>query len=110
VKIVLTVLTLGFGFKGGEVTPLFYMGATLGNALAPWLDVPFALLAAVGFVAVFAGAANTPIAATLMAMELFGVEIGVFAAVACVMSYVCSGYPGIYPAQRVAHPKSDGPT
>ena len=109
-KLVFTIASLGAGFKGGEVTPLFYMGATLGNALAPWLDVPFALLAAVGFVAVFAGAANTPIAATLMAMELFGVEIGVFAAVACVMSYVCSGYPGIYRAQRVAHPKSDGPT
>ncbi len=104
-KMVLTVLSLGSGFKGGEVTPLFYIGATLGNAMAPWLDVPFSLLAAVGFVAVFAGAANTPIASTLMAMELFGSEIGVFAALACVSSYLFSGHTGIYRAQRIDHRK-----
>jgi H+/Cl- antiporter ClcA len=107
-KMVFTIASLGSGFKGGEVTPLFYIGATLGNAMAPWLDVPFALLAAVGFVAVFAGAANTPIASTLMAMELFGAELGVYAALACVMSYLCSGHAGIYRAQRVDQPK--GPT
>ena len=106
-KMAFTIASLGSGFKGGEVTPLFYIGATLGNALAPLLDVPFALLAAIGFVAVFAGAANTPIASTLMAMELFGAEIGVFAALACTMSYVCSGHAGIYRAQRVAHRKTD---
>jgi H+/Cl- antiporter ClcA len=106
-KMVFTMVSLGSGFKGGEVTPLFYIGATLGNALAPLLDVPFGLLAAVGFVAVFAGAANTPIASTLMAMELFGAEMGVFAALACVMSYVCSGHRGIYRAQRLAHGKTD---
>ncbi|WP_310613484.1 voltage-gated chloride channel family protein [Limnohabitans sp.] len=109
-KMVFTIASLGSGFKGGEVTPLFFIGATLGNALAPLLDVPFALLAAVGFVAVFAGAANTPIASTLMAMELFGAEIGVFAALACVISYVCSGHNGIYRAQRVAHRKTDAPS
>jgi H+/Cl- antiporter ClcA len=78
--------------------------------MAPLLDVPFALLAAVGFVAVFAGAANTPIASTLMAVELFGADIGVFAALACVMSYLCSGQSGIYRAQRVAHRKLDKPS
>ena len=109
-KMVFTIASLGSGFKGGEVTPLFFIGATLGNALAPLLDVPFALLAAVGFVAVFAGAANTPIASSLMAMELFGAEIGVFAALACVMSYVCSGHNGIYRAQRVAYRKTDAPS
>jgi len=106
-KMVFTIASLGSGFKGGEVTPLFFIGATLGNALAPLLDVPFALLAAVGFVAVFAGAANTPMASTLMAIELFGAEIGVFAALACVMSYACSGHSGIYRAQRVVHRKTD---
>ena len=109
-KALLTIASLGAGFKGGEVTPLFYIGATLGNALSPLLDVPFALLAAVGFVAVFAGAANTPIASTLMAMELFGAEIGVFAALACVMSYLCSGHSGIYRAQRVTSRKTDAPS
>jgi H+/Cl- antiporter ClcA len=74
------------------------------------LDVPFTLLAAVGFVAVFAGAANTPIASTLMAMELFGAQVGVFAGLACVMSYVCSGHAGIYRAQRIVHRKTDAPS
>ena len=99
-KLLFTVTSLGTGFKGGEVTPLFYIGATLGNALAPLLDLPFGLLAGLGFVAVFAGAANTPIASTLMAMELFGPGVGVFAAIACAVSYVFSGHTGIYKAQR----------
>ncbi|BBQ82400.1 TPA: voltage-gated chloride channel family protein [Kluyvera ascorbata] len=101
-KLVFTVVSLGSGFKGGEVTPLFYVGATLGNALAPLLHLPFAFLAGLGFVAVFAGAANTPLASTLMAIELFGADVGVYAAMACVMAYLVSGYTGIYRAQRVA--------
>lgn len=102
-KMVFTIASLGTGFKGGEVTPLFYIGATLGNALAPLLNMPFSLLAGVGFVAVLAGAANTPIASTLMAMELFGAEVGIFAAIACVVSYLFSGHTGIYRAQRAGH-------
>lgn len=104
-KLVFTVASLGTGFKGGEVTPLFYIGATLGNALAPLLNMPFPLLAGMGFVAVFAGAANTPIASTLMAMELFGAEVGVYAMVACVVSYLFSGHTGIYKSQRIGHGK-----
>ncbi len=104
-KMAFTIASLGTGFKGGEVTPLFFIGATLGNALAPLLDMPVALLAGIGFVAVFAGAANTPIASTLMAMELFGAEIGVYAAIACAVSYLFSGHSGIYRAQRVGHGK-----
>ncbi|KAF1044985.1 MAG: Chloride/fluoride channel protein [Herbaspirillum frisingense] len=103
-----TVVSLGAGFKGGEVTPLFYIGATLGNALAPLLHLPFPLLAALGFVAVFAGAANTPLASTVMAIELFGAGIGPFAALACVVSYLFSGHAGIYRAQRVGHAKHEG--
>ncbi|NVM78587.1 H+/Cl- antiporter ClcA [Duganella sp. SG902] len=100
-KFIFTVGSLGSGFKGGEVTPLFYIGATLGNALAPLLHLPFALLAGLGFVAVFAGAANTPLASTIMAMELFGPQIGPYAALACVVAYLFSGHSGIYRAQRV---------
>lgn len=107
-KAALTVGSLATGFKGGEVTPLFYIGATLGNALAAVLHQPVGWLAALGFVGVFAGAANTPLACTLMAMELFGAPIGVFAALACVTSYLCSGHTGIYAAQRVGHPKHGG--
>ncbi len=104
-KMLFTVVSLGTGFKGGEVTPLFYIGATLGNALAPVLSLPFPLLAGMGFVAVFAGAANTPLASTLMAMELFGPEIGVYAGLACVVSYLFSGHSGIYRSQRIGHGK-----
>ena len=101
-KMGLTAVTLGSGFKGGEVTPLFFIGATLGNALSSVLALPLPLLAGMGFVAVFGGAANTPIAATLMGIELFGAESGVFMAIACVMSYLCSGSTGIYRSQRLA--------
>ncbi|SDR39297.1 H+/Cl-antiporter ClcA [Paraburkholderia fungorum] len=100
-----TVASLGTGFKGGEVTPLFYIGATLGNALAPLLHMPFALMAGIGFVAVFSGAANTPLATTIMAMELFGTGIGPLAAIGCVTAYLFSGHTGIYHAQRVGHSK-----
>ncbi len=105
-KFVFTVASLGSGFKGGEVTPLFYIGATLGNALAPLLQLPFAMLAGVGFVAVFAGAANTPLASTVMALELFGPAIGPYAALACVVAFLFSGPTGIYRAQRRASSKT----
>ena len=104
-KIGLTALSLGAGFKGGEVTPLFYIGATLGNAIAPLTILPAPLLAGMGFVAVFAGAANTPLTATLMAIELFGVPAGIYAGIACICSYLCSGQTGIYRAQRVGASK-----
>ena len=104
-KTLFTAVTLGSGFKGGEVTPLFYIGATLGNALSHILPLPSSLLAGMGFVAVFAGAANTPLASTLMAVELFGAEAGAYAGVACVLSYLFSGHAGIYHAQRLLRSK-----
>nr|WP_063570609.1 voltage-gated chloride channel family protein [Luteibacter rhizovicinus] len=100
-----TVASLGSGFKGGEVTPLFFIGATLGNSLAPLLHLPFAMLAGLGFVAVFAGAANPPLATIAMAIELFGPPIAPFAAIACVSSYLFSGHTGIYHAQRLGRAK-----
>ncbi|HRK62592.1 MAG TPA: voltage-gated chloride channel family protein [Candidatus Omnitrophota bacterium] len=105
-KTLFTGVTLGSGFKGGEVTPLFFIGATLGNALSYIMTLPTAVLAGVGFVAVFAGAANTPLCCILLAMEMFGAEIGVYAGIGCVMSYLFSGHNGIYHSQRIAHSKS----
>lgn len=105
-KIVFTVVTLASGFKGGEVTPLFFIGAALGNALGGLMGAPLDLMAALGFVAVFAGAANTPIACTLMGIELFGATHGVAMAVACCAAYACSGHRGIYPSQRIAVAKA----
>ena len=107
-KIAVTALSLGSGFKGGEVTPLFYIGATLGNAIAPILYLPASLVAGMGFVAVFAGAVNTPLASTLMAIELFGLPAGIYAGIACVSSYLLSGHAGIYRAQRVGLSKYVG--
>ncbi len=104
-KLALTALTLGCGFKGGEVTPLFFMGAALGSALAVVLPLPVALLAAMGFVGVFAGAANTPLACLLLGLELFGTHAAVYLALACVVAYMFSGHTGIYGAQVVGQAK-----
>lgn len=100
-KAFFTALTVGSGFKGGEFIPLVFIGTTLGSALSVVIPVSFQLLAAVGFAAVFAGAANTPIACVLMACEIFGFQIAPYAIVACFMSYYFSGHHGIYSAQRV---------
>jgi H+/Cl- antiporter ClcA len=113
-KILFTAITLGSGFKGGEVTPLFFIGAALGHALALVLGAPVDLFAALGFVAVFAGATNTPLACTVMAIELFGPHdpgllntgfVG-YAAIACFLAYLFSGHSGIYLSQRIGTPKA----
>ena len=101
-KLLLTAITLGMGFKGGEVTPLFFIGATLGNVLAIHTGAPVDLFAALGFIAVFAGATNTPLACVLMGIELFGSENIIYYAVACFTAYYFSGHTGIYHSQRVA--------
>jgi H+/Cl- antiporter ClcA len=104
-KLLLTALTLGAGFKGGEVTPLFFIGAALGSALAVVLPLPVALLAGMGFVGVFAGAANTPLACLVMGLELFGSHAGVYLGLACVVAYLVSGHHGIYSSQVVGQAK-----
>ena len=95
-KIVFTSATVGSGFKGGEVTPLFFIGATLGNTLAVLMHAPIALFAALGFVAVFSGAANTPIACTIMGVELFGFDGVIYFAIACAVAFLCSGQASLY--------------
>jgi H+/Cl- antiporter ClcA len=100
-----TAVTLAAGFKGGEVTPLFFIGATLGNTLAGLLHVPIDLFAGLGFIAVFAGASNTPLACTVMGVELFGSQYLVYYAIACFVAYYFSGHSGIYLSQRIGVPK-----
>lgn len=107
-KLLFTAVTVGSGFKGGEVTPLFFIGAALGNVLGVWLEAPLDLMAGLGFVAVFAGATNTPLACTIMAIELFAPHseglmasgFVIYAAIACFLSYFLSGHSSIYQAQR----------
>jgi H+/Cl- antiporter ClcA len=104
-KILFTGFTLGAGFKGGEVTPLFFVGATLGSALSLLVPLPIGLLAGMGFVAVFSGATHTPVACTVMGLELFGLESGLYIAIACFIAYLVSGPMGIYQSQIVKGPK-----
>jgi H+/Cl- antiporter ClcA len=104
-KVILTAITVGAGFKGGEVTPLFFIGATLGSALSLIVPLPVGLLAALGFVAVFAGATHTPLACIVMGLELFGMEAAWYLAIASVTAYTFSGQTGIYRAQRAGHSK-----
>jgi H+/Cl- antiporter ClcA len=104
-KMAFTLVTLAASFKGGEVTPLFYIGATLGNALSYLIPLPMSLLAGMGFVGVFAGATNTPLACTMMAMELFGSACGVYVAIVCVVAYLISGHNSIYKKQMIGEPK-----
>ena len=108
-KLVLTAITLGSGFKGGEVTPLFFIGATLGNALAVLSGGQVDLFAGMGFIAVFAAAANTPLACTIMGIELFGSAHALEFAAACFVAYTVSGHASIYGTQKVAVPKTPLP-
>ncbi|PVD51189.1 voltage-gated chloride channel protein [Terrimonas sp.] len=106
-KLLFTAITLGTGFKGGEVTPLFFIGAALGNTIAVLTGAPVDLMAGLGFIAVFAGATNTPIACTIMGVELFGADNVLYYAVACFTAYYFSGHSGIYHAQRIGVSKVD---
>jgi H+/Cl- antiporter ClcA len=105
-KLLLTAITLNMGFKGGEVTPLFFIGATFGNTMAVLLGCPIDLFAALGFIAVFAAATNTPLASIVLGVELFGAEYVSYFAISCVVAYYFSGDKGIYHAQRVEVSKS----
>lgn len=105
-KLVFTATTIGAGFMGGEVTPLFCVGAALGNALAGPLELPRELAAGVGLAAVFAAAANTPLALSVMAVELLGVGLFPHVVVVCVVAYLLTGHRSVYPSQRLVRSKS----
>ncbi|QES87158.1 chloride channel protein [Rhizosphaericola mali] len=105
-KLLFTTITLSAGFKGGEVTPLFFIGAALGNTLATLFNIPIDLLAGVGFIAVFAAATNTPLACTMMGIELFGAANLPFFAIGCFVAYYCSGHSGIYTSQNIGIAKN----
>ncbi len=107
-KLIFTTVTLGSGFLGGEVTPLFVIGSTLGFTLGGILGVDPAFMAVLGFVAVFAGASNTPLACALMGIELFGGGSALYLILACVVAYLASGHRGIYTTQIVGSPKFSG--
>jgi H+/Cl- antiporter ClcA len=104
-KLVFTAVTLGAGFLGGEVTPLFFVGAALGSVLARLLVIPIGLGAGVGLAAVFAASSNTPLALSIMAMELVGARIFPHVVLVSVVAYLLTGHRSIYPAQRLLSAK-----
>lgn len=104
-KIAFTAVTLASGFLGGEVTPLFFVGATLGSVLARHLGLPLELGAGVGLAAVFGAGANTPVALSVMAIELLGGTIFPHVFIVCGVAYLLTGHRGIYPSQRVFRKK-----
>ena len=104
-KLLFTAVTLAAGFKGGEVVPSFFVGATFGCVVGPLLGMPAGASAAIGLVAVFCGATNCPLASTLLSIELFGDAGLLYFALACVISYMLSGYSGLYSSQTILYSK-----
>lgn len=105
IKILFTAITLGTGFKGGEIAPALFVGATLGNVLAPLFQIEPALGAAIGMIALFCGVVNCPLAAIIFSVELFGSECLLLFCIACAVSYVFSGYYGLYNSQKIMYDK-----
>lgn len=104
-KLLFTVVTLSAGFKGGEMVPTFFIGSTLGCVLGPLLGIPGGFAGAVGLSAVFCGAVNCPIAAVILAIELFGSGGAVYFAAAGAIAYMLSGYTGLYRSQKIMYSK-----
>lgn len=106
-KTIFTSITLGAGGSGGVLTPIFFVGATSGNFFGTLMGDHVAFFAAIGFVSVLAGAANAPIAATIMAVELFGLEIAPYAALSVVISFLITGHRSVFPSQILKMQKSE---
>ena len=104
-KLVFTAITIGCGFKGGEVVPTFFIGATLGCVAGPLLGIPAGFAAALGLVCVFCGAVNCPIASIVLSVELFGASALIYFALACGIAYMLSGYFGLYSSQKILYSK-----
>lgn len=99
-KFALTIISVGSGFRGGEFVPLVFIGSTLGAAMASFFNIPALTLSTLGFGAVFAAASNTPVACSIMLVELFGISILPWALISCFIAYSISGHQGIYKGQK----------
>ena len=104
-KLLFTAITIGCGFKGGEVVPSFFVGAAFGCVAADWLGLPSGFGAAMGLVSVFCGAVNCPLASIILSVELFGSGDLLYFAMACSISYLISGYCGLYSSQTILYSK-----
>jgi H+/Cl- antiporter ClcA len=106
IKMLFTSITLNFGGSGGIVTPIFFVGATAGNIFGYVMRLDPAVFAAIGMVSLLAGAANTPISASIMAVEIFGPAVAPYAAISCVISFLMTGHRSVYPSQVLSMSKS----
>lgn len=106
-KIIFTALTLGAGFKGGEIVPSFCIGAAFGCVVASWFGLPITLVAACGMIGVFCGVTNCPITSLLISFELFGFEGMPYYLVTVAVSYMLSGYYGLYHSQKIMYSKTE---
>ena len=104
-KLLFTALAIGAGFKGGEIVPSFFVGATFACFFGPLIGLPMSLSAACGMIGVFCGATNCPITALLIGFELFGLEGMPYYLITVAVSYMFSGYFGLYHEQRIVHSK-----
>ncbi len=105
-KMVFTSITLSFGGSGGIVTPIFFVGSTAGNLFARWFHLDPSTFSAIGMVSVLAGAANTPISASILSVELFGPLVTPYAAIAGIVSFLMTGHRSVYPSQKLLLKKS----
>lgn len=106
IKLVFTVITLGSGFKGGEIFPVFFIGSCFGSRFSQFIGMDCSMGAAIGMAALFCGVTNCPIASILLCMELFGSEGLPFYVLACAVSYMLSGYRGLYSEQKILYSKT----
>lgn len=104
-KMVFTAITIGSGFKGGEIVPTLFIGATFGCVVGPVLGLPGSLAAAISMIATFCGVVNAPLASIFLGVEMFGTGDIVLFAIVCAISYVCSGYYSLYSAQTIVQDK-----
>lgn len=105
-KIVFTAVTIGCGFRGGEIVPTFFIGSALGCVVGPALGIPAGFAAAIALVAVFCGAVNCPIASIILSVEMFGSSELIYFALACGIAYMLSGYFGLYSSQKIVYSKT----
>lgn len=106
-KLVFTVITISAGFKGGEIMPAFFIGSTFGATLGMLLGIDMSAAAAMGVCAMFCGITNCPIASIALGAELFGTDNFLCFSVVCAVSYVASGYFGLYKSQKIVYSKTE---
>ena len=104
-KILFTAVTLSCGFKGGEIVPTFFVGASFGCVVGPLLGIPAQFAASIALVAMFCGGVNCPLASVILAVELFGSDNIIYFAIVCFISYMLSGYSGLYSEQKIMYSK-----